>query len=330
MTGSADPRCLRAALALVLLCVGASPGAARAETDDRALARAKLVRGGELANAGDFQGALAQFEAAYALVPSPRILYNFGVAYQGLARKADALEAFERFLAQAPDAPAGAQEKAARACADLRPQVGVVTVDAEVAGAEILVDGKSRGVTPRERPIYLDPGPHHLAVQKAHPPLAHAERLDVSAGAAITVHVKAPPPAAPPLPGPPAGAAAAAPPPPVRRWQAPAAWGAAGLAAVALGYGVAQGLARNRALTQFNGRDECFADVAGRGGSECSRLYGQAQADYHRSLAGMVTGGALALTSAVLFATMPAQATVGASYAPSSRSLALTLRWGWR
>jgi hypothetical protein len=185
-------------------------------------------------------------------------------------------------------------------------------------------------VTPRERPIYLDPGPHHLAVQKAHPPLAHAERLDVSAGAAITVHVKAPPPTAPPLPGPPGAATAASPPPPVRRWQAPAAWGAAGLAAVALGYGVAQGLARNRALTQFNGRAECFADVAGRGGSECSRLYGQAQADYHRSLGGIVTGGALAVTSALLFATVPTQATLGASYAPSSRSLALTLRWGLR
>jgi hypothetical protein len=198
-------------------------------------------------------------------------------------------------------------------------------VDTEVAGAEILVDGKSRGVTPRDRPIYLDPGPHQLAVRKAQPPLAHAERLDVSAGTAITVRVQAPATAA----APPASAAAVdIPPPPVRRWQAPVAWGAAGLAAIALGYGLVEGLAHNRTLNQFNDRADCFADVAGRGGVECNRLYGQAQADYRRSLGGFVAGGALAVTSAVLFATMPARPTL--SYAPSSRSLALTLRWGWR
>jgi tetratricopeptide (TPR) repeat protein len=335
MTRSIEPRCLPAALvvsALVLVVQGALPATARAADDDRATAKAKLVRGGELANAGDFQGALAQFEAAYALVPSPRILYNFGVAYQGLARKAEALEVFERFLAEAPDAPAGAREKATRACADLRPQVGVVTVDSEVAGAEILVDGKARGVTPRDRPIYLDPGPHHLAVQKTHPPLAHAERLDVSAGAAIAVHISLPASAAAPLRGPvpDSAAATAAPPPPVRRWQAPAAWGAAGLAAVALGYGIAQGLAHDRVLTQFNGHRECFADIAGQGGAECSRLYGEAQTEYRRFLAGVVAGGALALTSAVLFANLPARPALGASYTPSSRSLALTWRWGWR
>ena len=68
----------------------------------------------------DYRAALARFEEAYALVPSPKIHYDFGLAYVGLARPGEALAAFERFLAEAPDAPADKREKAAGWVATLR------------------------------------------------------------------------------------------------------------------------------------------------------------------------------------------------------------------
>ena len=53
-------------------------------------------------------------------MPSPKIDYDFGLAYVGLGRTADALAAFERFLAEAPDAPPDTREKAASSIPTLR------------------------------------------------------------------------------------------------------------------------------------------------------------------------------------------------------------------
>jgi tetratricopeptide (TPR) repeat protein len=79
---------------------------------------------------GDYQAALARFQEAYALVPSPKIHYDFGLAYVGLERPAEALAAFERFLAEAPDAPPDKREKATSLIATLRARV------AETAGRD--------------------------------------------------------------------------------------------------------------------------------------------------------------------------------------------------
>jgi len=85
---------------------------------------------GDALKRGDYPTALARFEEAYALVPSPKIHYDFGLAYVGLERPAEALAAFERFLAEAPDAPADKREKAASMVSALRARV------AETAGRD--------------------------------------------------------------------------------------------------------------------------------------------------------------------------------------------------
>jgi hypothetical protein len=101
----------------------AHPQAAAASDATRAAARRKLVDGVEAMKRGDYQAALARFEEAYALVPSPKIHYDFGLAYVGLDRPAEALAAFERFLAEAPDAPADKRDKAASLVSTLRARV---------------------------------------------------------------------------------------------------------------------------------------------------------------------------------------------------------------
>src|SRR6185436_3402457 len=98
--------------------------APRAGEAARSAARAKLVEGVDALGRGENQRALEKFQEAYALVPSPKIHYDFGLAYLGLGRPAEALSAFERFLAEAPDAPADKREKAAKRITALRPQVG--------------------------------------------------------------------------------------------------------------------------------------------------------------------------------------------------------------
>jgi len=138
-----------AMLAAVAGAVGALPAAQAQpaelaqpamETDaNREAARAKLVEGVAALKRGDHQAALTRFEEAYALVPSPKIHYDFGLAYVGLGRTADALAAFERFLAEAPDAPPDTREKAASMIPTLR---------ARLAEAAARNDGQATGAAP--------------------------------------------------------------------------------------------------------------------------------------------------------------------------------------
>jgi hypothetical protein len=111
-----------AMLAAANVAFGVVPVAHAAVAPDatREAARAKLVEGVDAMKRGDYGAALDLFQQAYTLVPSPNIHYDFGQAYLGLGRPADALSAFERFLAEAPDAPAEKREKAASLVSTLR------------------------------------------------------------------------------------------------------------------------------------------------------------------------------------------------------------------
>ena len=172
----------------------ASAGPARAEAPPaneaaRSAARAKLVEGVDALGRGEHRLALDKFEQAYALVPSPKIHYDFGLAYLGLGRRAEALSAFERFLAEAQDAPADKREKAAQRAAALRPQVGAATVTVEGArdGVTIAVDGREVGRAPLARPVYLDPGRHELAARLPGGGAGPVQSIDAHAGATIDV-----------------------------------------------------------------------------------------------------------------------------------------------
>jgi hypothetical protein len=129
MASSISERALLGAVVAMLAFTGAGAGMVRAETPAatdavRDAARAKLVEGVDALKRGEHRIALDRFEQAYALVPSPKIHYDFGLAYLGLGRDADALSEFERFLAAAHDAPADKRDKAARYVAELRARVG--------------------------------------------------------------------------------------------------------------------------------------------------------------------------------------------------------------
>jgi len=193
--------CRWAVVVSLLLVVLMGGPAARAEPPagtSREVAQAKLIEGVALLKQGDYTGALATFQDAYRLVPSPNIHYDMALAYAGLGRSADALEAFERFLAEAPRAPPATRQKAKRDAETMRGRVGVVAISADQPGAEIFVDGASRGVTPLSRSLYLDPGPHALAARGPGGALGPAQTVVVEAGATAKVALQVPTAAAAP------------------------------------------------------------------------------------------------------------------------------------
>jgi PEGA domain len=296
-------------LAVVLVthaatAVGADDDATQQDAERKAAASAHLKRGAELIDAEDLAGALAEFEAAYRLVPSPNILHNFGIVYQGLGRKAAALDAFERFLAQALRPPPAAREHALRAVQALHQEVAELRVETDLAGATIFVDGRNLGLTPQERPIYLDAGPHHLSVEKAPLGTAFAERLEVSAGQRLTVPVRQAR-AATPVPA----AAVEQSPPPVetsrRRWQRPAAWATTAGAVLAAALFGTQILARYLDITKYN-NDGCgTTEPDNMGGPGCPGLIERASSAEKRATVSGVAAVALGLGATVLFVTLP-------------------------
>jgi len=169
---------------------GANP--AYSQEDAKEAARARLHDGAQLLNQGEYASALRVFQQAYDLVPSPKIQFNFGLAYIGLGRHAEALRAFETFVRDASNVAPATLEDAKHQIESLRGRVGTVEVLASSPGLEVTIDGHSHGRTPLAKPVYVDPGPHQLLVERDGVPVI--QNFSVQAGSKITLRVSFPGP----------------------------------------------------------------------------------------------------------------------------------------
>jgi hypothetical protein len=156
--------CVDPLLAAVLACgLILTPGAAHAEpAEPRARAKALLREGARYMEDRRYDKALETFQEAYALVPSPKIQFNLGIAYLSLARYTEALSAFEQFLKDAREAPASSHATARRHIADLRAKVATVEISGDRQTVDIAIDGRSRGSASVGQELTVDPGRHEL------------------------------------------------------------------------------------------------------------------------------------------------------------------------
>jgi hypothetical protein len=318
----------------------ATSSTARA-ADPRAEAKADLVAGLGLLDKGDNEGALRKFEAAFALVPSPKVQFDMGLALQGLDRNVQALEAFDRFLEGATDVPQEKRDQAERHRRELLAKVASIAVSADDAGVDVAIDGVSRGKTPLARPVYVDPGLHRLTAQK--PGLAPvSQSFAATKGAALTIPIVfggaqkiAPGSQAVPTPGTPTPPAAQAPPPvlptppmssippsapPMATASTPEApartSGGEGLSLrqkVGWGLGIGAGAVLVGAVIEtvvwqakrsdFNNNAGCGELQLNHGAAGCNGLFDSISQAQTLSIIGYVVAGALAGGSAVLILT---------------------------
>lgn len=95
-------------LCITLFVAVASSATAHAqEPDAAATAEARRIarRATRDYNAGRYPQALEGYERAYALVPAPGLLFNLGQCLREIGRHGEAVEHFERYLRERPDAP---------------------------------------------------------------------------------------------------------------------------------------------------------------------------------------------------------------------------------
>jgi hypothetical protein len=173
-----------------LLSLGAAAPAVADPVDPvRAEAAERFDRALRLVNAGDLSGGLAEFQRAYALVPSPVALYNVGLVDAILGRPVEAATALRRALESAESLQ---PENVARAQQVLREQeekIGQVAVTASVKEGVVEIDSVQAARLPLDSPLAVASGPHVVGVVS--PGFAPSRREVIVAGRErVDVHLE--------------------------------------------------------------------------------------------------------------------------------------------
>ena len=152
-----------ASIALLSL-LGQEAHVASQSSDAKVKAKAQVLmkQGAQHYRRAEFADALAEFQTAYGIFPSPKLLLNIGQCSRELGRPVEAIEAFERFLAEAHDVPERAVAEAKQSVEELATQVGRLQIECPLPGAEIKLDGKQIGVAPIKDPVRVTAGRHQL------------------------------------------------------------------------------------------------------------------------------------------------------------------------
>ncbi len=148
-------------LALVVLA-SPSPKAPDASSD---VAEREYERGVALYRSGQYREAIRAFEASYAAKPHAALQFNIGQAYEKLGEPAAALEAYRRYLHDAPDAKDRGSVEATIAALEQRvaeQNIQTLRVRSVPPDAAVEIDRASRGKTPLE--LRLPVGDHQVDV----------------------------------------------------------------------------------------------------------------------------------------------------------------------
>lgn len=126
------------------------------------MARQRFQEGVTFFDQGKYEKARAAFLQAYALKKHPDVLLNLAQSELRSGHEADAATHFAQYLRENPDAPPAKKQEAEIGLTASKAKVAEVAVQVDKSGAEVFVDGESRGKAPLEGPIYLAPGNHTL------------------------------------------------------------------------------------------------------------------------------------------------------------------------
>jgi hypothetical protein len=161
-----------------------------AATDPRASAHEHFERGLAAFRQERFAEAAEEFEEAYRISPSFRVLYNIGQVDVALGRSVEAVEAYEKFLNDGGTRiPAERQKEVREALAKEQARIGGITVRTEPDGAEIRLDGRLVGTTPLTRPIRATVGAHTIEVSLSGRP-TRVREVKVAGGGEIDIEIE--------------------------------------------------------------------------------------------------------------------------------------------
>ena len=170
----------------VLLALLAQTAAPTGSPEAKARAQSLVKEGTKLYDRGGLAEALEKFKQAYVEYASPKLFFNIGQANRDLGRPVEAIEYFERFLAEVKDASPEVTAEARKSVAEQKTKVGSLIIECTTAGAEIGVDGNLVGLAPLANSVRVMPGNHQVTARHSAGALA-MEDVNVRAGTVETV-----------------------------------------------------------------------------------------------------------------------------------------------
>lgn len=152
-----------------------APSAESADPVERA--RVHYERGLQLFNEENYDAALFEFERAYELAPSYKILYNMGRIQRQQNNYAAAMRSYERYLREGKEGvPAERRKEVEGELAILKPRVALVTVKVNIDGADVYsddipvctatIESSCVGKSPLLTPIIVNGGRHKITATK--------------------------------------------------------------------------------------------------------------------------------------------------------------------
>lgn len=133
--------------------------------DEQFKAKSFFMEGAAYFNNGEFQKAADSFREAYKYKPAWKLFYNIAQAEAASGRYGVALENFESYLAKGKDnVPEDLSAESIKEISRLRMLVGTIDVDAP-PGTQLLIDDYSRGETPFDGIIRVAVGKHHIVLK---------------------------------------------------------------------------------------------------------------------------------------------------------------------
>lgn len=233
------------------LCVGLSllapslDAVAQPKTGKVDEARSRYERGKQLYEEGAFDAALLEFQRAYELAPSYKILFNVAQVHRQRNDYASALRVYERYLKEGGgEIDAKRKGDVEREIGQLRGRVATLQISTNVAGVDIAIDDESVGKTPLPQGVVVNSGKRKVTASKeGRVPVsrvinvagAETQKIELELLEPSSTNPLPPAPTATstPPPPPPSSSSAPPPPPPTERSSSPViAWTITGLLGV--------------------------------------------------------------------------------------------------
>jgi prefoldin subunit 5 len=176
---------MRLAVICLLTCALAGPALGDANMEE---AKRHFSQGVALYNDGNFNAALAEFEAAYKIKQSPAVLYNIGLTHKSLFHYNEAIESLQQYLAADKKMPKERQKEVQQLVSEMRALLAEVTLNIIPDGAQVKLDDRTIGQSPM-KPYLIAAGNHTLEVlAEGYQP--QKKEILVSAGQALTINLK--------------------------------------------------------------------------------------------------------------------------------------------
>ena len=170
-------------LCVAVVVLAAAGARADEDSPEKQQARMLLSQGNSLFEKGDLRAALADFRAAYALYPSPKLLVNAAAAERELGDLPGAATDLRHFLDDATEDDASLVDKARSDLRSIEKKCGRIGIPSWPRGSTIDIDGR-----PARDPTYVKPGVHTVRV-RAPSGVGLDKDGDVSAGEVVELAV---------------------------------------------------------------------------------------------------------------------------------------------